>query len=210
MQLVKDFATSDAQRRNAAWTVLSSDPRSGLITRLLQLREEDAKADTDKLAIAFLFCNLNADYEANKARIVSAVLKEPNPYSDWEAELIGRLIKRGDKNLLPVLFVVSEWSDGGLAEELSSIFEEELKSNPQVFLLQLKTVPKKIREKVYELFDEDTLTLDEISKIKAYLQSVSSESSVGLSSPKSNEAQVAKELSAKLSQVESRLKKEKP
>jgi len=212
LQLVRDFATSDAQRRKDAWKVLSSYPRPDLIKMLLRLRD-DAKVDTDRLAIAFLLCNLDVDYEPNKESIVSAMLQKPhvgNPYSDWEAELIGRLVRRGDKNLLPALFGVSEWSDGGLSEELSSIFEEELKSNPQVFLLKIKTVPKNIREKVYDLFDEDTLTLDEISKIKVYLQSVSSESSVGLPSTKSTEVQVAKELSAKLSQVESRLKKEKP
>src|SRR5713226_6406489 len=122
LTLAKDFATSDAQKRDVAWKTLSSYERSDLIKSLLALRNNDAKNEPDRLAIAFLLCNLDFDYNANKEIIVTTLTGErryPDTYSDWKTELLGRLIQSGDKNLLPVLFSIVKRSDGGWSEELS-------------------------------------------------------------------------------------------
>jgi len=201
--LAKDFATSDKGKRDDAWKSLSTLSRVDLVSTLVRLRDNGTAVDSDRIAVAFLLCNLDSDYEANKSLIVAAVTKEPhheNILADWEAELIGRLISRGDRDLLTVLFKVSEWSDGALSASLSTIFEEQLTSDSAAFLSQLTLVSKNTRRKVYERFDEDTLTLDEIARVRAYLTSIQSE-------PKSMRSLVARELATKLSQVKSRLRK---
>ena len=74
---------------------------SYVINRLSQLRKAGTKDETDKVAIAFVLCNLDFEDDANKEVIVPALMKEPhseNSHSDWEAGLIGRLIRRRNKN----------------------------------------------------------------------------------------------------------------
>jgi len=136
--LAKDFSTSDARKQDLAWKTLNSYARSDLVNGLSQLGKAGTKDETDKVAIAFVLCNLDFEYDANKEVIVAALMKEPhseNSRSDWEAGLIGRLIKRGDKNLLPVLFRVAEWSDGALSEELAGVYLDNWRSDPKGFLI---------------------------------------------------------------------------
>lgn len=77
----------------------------------------------------------------NKQAIVEAFAKEPhvkNPDSDWEAELIRRLIEKGHDDLLPTLFAASEWADGALAGDLAYFFADRLRSTPQEFTLNIE------------------------------------------------------------------------
>jgi len=181
--LAKDFATSDDRKQDLAWKKLNSYSRSDLVNRLSQLQEPGIKDETDKVAIAFVLCNLDFSYDANKQVIVTALTKEPhskNSQSDWEAGLIGRLIRRGDKNLLPVLFGVAEWSAGALSEELAGIYLDNWRSDPKGSLLGLKSVPMTARRRVYSLLvNDELLTADDSSKMKTYLRSASHDSNIG-------------------------------
>jgi hypothetical protein len=181
--LARDFATSDSRRRDLAWKTLNSYPRSELIEKLVQVQEDNATDEPDRLAVAFVLCNLDFDYGANKQLIVATMRKEPhnqNPYSDWAAELIGRLIRRGDKTLLPVLFEVAEWSDGALSEEISGVYLDSWRSDPKGFLTELKAVPMTARRQVYFLLINDVLlTAEDSSKMKVFLRSASNDLSVG-------------------------------
>jgi len=68
-----------------------------------------------------VLCNLDYEYPTNVRIIVSAVTKLPhnqNNFADSAAAMLGRLIQRGDKGLLRVLFAAAPYSDAALGEAL--------------------------------------------------------------------------------------------
>ena len=84
-----------------------------------------------------------------------------------------RLIQRGDKALLRVLFLSASWSDGDLAEGLGETFSRELNQEPDRFLAELKPIPPKTRHEVYDLIEfSDSLTRDEVISLKGRLSSI--------------------------------------
>src|SRR5207253_10459443 len=98
-----------------------------------------------QLSVAFVLCNLNYEYQTNVQIVVYALTKVPhnqNPHADIAGAMLGRLIHRGDKSLLRVLFGAAPWSDAALSEELSDTFSEELRSDPKEFLIKLRDEPK--------------------------------------------------------------------
>ena len=104
------------------------------------------------------------------------MLREPhtqNPDSDWELELVHRLIARGDTQLLPALFKVVPWADGAMAEAVSGYVTYHIRNQPEQFLLQLKPQPKELRLAVYGcLMSDEVLTDESLASIKQYLESV--------------------------------------
>jgi uncharacterized protein YceH (UPF0502 family) len=140
------------------------------------------------------------DYNAHRLVIVNALTKEPhyeNPFNDWELGLVGRLISRGDKTLLSVVFNAAAWSDGAMTEDISDIIEQELISDPGSFVDQLGRLPRDSRKNVYGLIDGQTLQAAGIAKVKNYLGSRQS---------KHNNDEIVRELLHRLSEVELKLK----
>ncbi len=195
ISIVRSFATSDASKQGTAWTALRAYHRDEIIGELRRLQNDETISEADRIAIAFALCNMDFDYSVHRQLIVTGLETEPhykNPLADWEAGLIGRLIDRGDKDLLPVLFRASQWSDGAMAEDLSNIFEQELVKNPESFVVQLTNVPSGVRKSVYRLIEYKRLPTKDVEKLKSYLSSALSDSGKG---------HIARELLMKLGQL---------
>lgn len=147
---VETFA--EGEGNDASWQKLNARPREELINDLIHLRQSVAENDPMQVKIAFVLCYLDYDYAANKAIIISALSKSSpyeGLYGDDVVVLIGRLIRRGDASLLPVVFAATPWSDGALSEGLAVIIAEEAHNHPAVFLSQLKDEPVAVRNEVY-------------------------------------------------------------
>ena len=175
-KLIKTFSEDVAENGQAAWQKLQSYPRKDLIGSLLGMRENLPKDSPMQLSVAFVLCNLNYEYPTNVQISVSALTKVPhnqNAYADIAGAMLSRLIHRGDKDLLRVLFAAVPWSDAALSEGLSDTFAEELRSDSKEFLLKLKDEPKETRSKVYRLIDSGSLTAEDIRKLRGQLVSLS-------------------------------------
>ena len=160
----------------AAWRKLQTYPRNNLIHALSDMRASLPKDSPMQYSLAFVLCNLDHEYRANVQVIVSALTNVPhnqNYYADIAAGMLSRLIHRGDKDLLRVLFAAVPWSDAALSEGLSDTFAEELRSDSKEFLLKLKDEPKETRSKVYRLIDSGSLTAEDIRKLRGQLVSLS-------------------------------------
>jgi len=182
IKLVNQFASS-GNEADAAWKQFQSYPRQELITSLLRLQQSLAADDRQRVLISFALCNLNYEYEKNRAVVVSS-LSEQTHYKDfdaeWAASLLESLMKRGDKNVLPSLFSVAPRSDGSFAEELGGVYLNAWHSDPKEFLMGLKSVPIKARRSVYFLLLNDELLTDaDTTKMKAYLRSAEHDSAIG-------------------------------
>ena len=179
MALVVKFSGTDNDEASESWEKLTAYPRQELLEHLLQISHTLREDDHHRVSIAFVLCNLNYEYQANKEILVSALVAAPpyqGLYSDWAAELINRLIERGDKELISNLFTATRWADGAFAASLSGYLTRHFKRDPHNFLLRLKTHPKEIRHSVYELFlSDEMLTTEDIENVKVYLQSVRQE-----------------------------------
>ena len=189
-RLIKTFSEDVGENGRAAWQRLQSYPREDLINSLLKLRHDLPKDSPMQYSIAFVLCNVNYEYQANVRVIVSALTKVPheqNYDADSAASMLGRLIHRGDKELLRVLFGAVPWSDGALAEGLSDAFSEELRSEPKEFLTRLKNEPKDTRSKIYTLIASGLLNAKDLQNLKGQLASLPRTSPI---------FQVAKELLA--------------
>lgn len=186
--LVEKFSEDSGEDGQVAWRKLQSYPHDYLITSLLHLQSTLPADDPLRPKIAFVLCNINYEYQANAQVITSALSKTPryrNFFADQAEVLISRLIHRGDKELLHVLFAVVPWADAALAEGLQDTFTEELRDDTEQFLLKLKAEPVNIRSKVYELIHHaGSLTKEEIIQIRNHLVSIPHDSSI---SPISNE-----------------------
>lgn len=175
MSLVNQIAAG-ADERSESWKALNNTPREELITRLQRIRDGLPDNDRRRISVAFVLCLLGHDYENNKSLIVKAMLREPhqeNPDSDWELELVHRLIARGDTQLLPALFQMVPRADGAMAEAISGYVTYHMRNQPEQFLLELKPQPKELRLAVYWcLMHDELLTDEDLASLKRYLESV--------------------------------------
>lgn len=172
--LIKTFSEDIGPDGKAAWQKLQSYPREDLIKSVLALRDSLGKDDPRRYSIAFVLCNLDYENQANVEQVVAALKPAgANYYADSAATMLGRLVHRGDKGLLKVLFDAVSSSDASLGEALSDVFSDELRSNPKEFLTQLKDEPKPIRLKVYKLIESGSLTAKDIENLRVNLQSLS-------------------------------------
>jgi hypothetical protein len=173
---IKTFSADVGEDGQKALNELRSRPQKELISDLLRLRTNLAPDDSLQPQLAFVFCYLNYECAANTNVVVSALSKTPkfkNFYADQAAALIGRLMKRGDKSLLPVLLNSVPWSDGALSEELAAILGNELLSDTETFLDALRDGPEGVRLKTYELLhNAGGLSADDREAIKTHLRKI--------------------------------------
>jgi len=177
IEQVRKFANDEGAAGQAAWETLNAYPRQELISSLTKIQKATPESDPLRVDIAFVLCNLDYEYQPNRQLIVSAFTKT-NRHALGEERLISRLILRGDKELLPVLFSAVEWSDGAVSEGLSDTFAEQLRSDPEKFLLELKSEPLGVRQKVYALMDDSVLSEEDVKKVKKYLAALPRDSGI--------------------------------
>jgi hypothetical protein len=190
-QQIEVFSTDLGDLGAAAWSQLQSYPRAELIDRLTQMRDNSSPDDIVRPNIAFVFCNLDQDYGPNRDAIVAAFNQSPDTADLYEV-LLDRLIQRGDKDLLQVLFEMATRSDGALSEGLAATFSEQTKTNTEAFLVQLSKQPRSIRSQIGEFVNSATSDEDKGS-IKTFLKSIPA------TSPLFN---LAKELEGDLSKID--------
>lgn len=174
---VREFARDEGPPGKRAWEELNAYPRQELIDSLLRLRGATPEGDPLRTDIAFVLCNFDHDYQANRSAITTAFAKT-SPHVFGEERLIIRLVARGDTDLLPVLFSAAGWSDGALSAGLSETFAEQLRSDPERFLLKLKDEPSGTRREVYEVLSGTRLPENDVAEIRKYLKSVREDAAV--------------------------------
>lgn len=183
LKKVEQFASSDEHSSVSAWQSLQGRSRSKLIQDLTRSMEASAPNDRDRVLIAFTFCRLGHEYASNRKIVISALSKEPpfkNLFADWAVSLVRRLIIQGDKDLLVLLFEVSEWSDGAMSVELAHAFSQALATDPETFLRMLSSQPESTRSRVINLLKENSLTADEKTKVEYDLKNLSRQSKLRL------------------------------
>jgi hypothetical protein len=177
IELVRKFVGDEGAVGQEAWKKLTTYPRQELISSLTNIQKAAPEGDPIRIDIAFVLCPLDYEYQPNRQLIITAFTKT-NRHALGEERLLCRLIRRGDQELLPVLFSAAEWSDGALSEGLSDTFAEQLRSDPGKFLLELKTEPFEVRQKVYALLDETALSEEDVKKVREYLAALPRDSAI--------------------------------
>jgi hypothetical protein len=175
LALAKKFAVG-IENEEAVLQELGRHPRLEILERLTKLQEASREETRASFSIAFLLCNLDYDVENNKRAVVEAFkrdLHSRHPDSEWEACVLDRLMKKGHKDLLPVLFDAVEYSDGALSQSLSGFLLEQLRDEPQDFLVQLNRQSKSVRQLVYSFLAYAEIAPEELNKTIRYLNSVS-------------------------------------
>ncbi len=204
IEAVEVFASQGGEAGERAWKKMELSPRQDLNKSLERIRDTTKHNELLRIQIAYVLCVLGQDYDRNRTLVTSSMISRSNPNQlprDEITLLIAGLIARGDKDLLQVLFPVSQWSDGSLSEALAATFVKETLANPDKFLLELKLQPKQIREKVYARFDEENLTIQDTKAIRAHLRTIPAKSPL---------TEVGRELDQTLSKLESRLSRRPP
>ena len=178
--LVKTFAEDVGPNGQAAWKELQSFPRAELIDSLSKSQSSVSNDDPQRYAIAFTLANLDYKYQDNVRILTSALTATPKPneHADTVTMMLGRLISRGDKDLLKVLFSISVSADASLGEALSETFANELRNSGREFLAKLNHESIATRTSVYKRLDSGSLTADDIKTIRIQLQSWSRDKSV--------------------------------
>ena len=171
LALVKHFA--EGEKADDEWRILQSYPREQLIESLLSLQKSVPEDDLLHYSIAFTFASLNYQYADNVKVLTHSLSPKPNGYADDVATMLARLIRAGDKNLMPVLFSSAPASDAALAEALEDIFAQEVRAEPKEFLTQLGKQPKSTRLKVYEMTANGGLTESDINELRKQLTALS-------------------------------------
>lgn len=177
---VVEFASVD-ERQSAAWQSLQSRERSKLIADLTRISNASAPDDRNRVLIAFTFCRLGHDYDANR-KIVLLALSKQSPFrnfGDWAASLVNDLMIQGDHDLLAPLFDACEWSDGAMSTELASDFSRALLTQPESFLKSLSSRREPARQCVLMLLNDYNLSVEEHAKVIAYLNKVPRQSQLG-------------------------------
>ena len=175
MSLVKKFAAS-AQNDQAVFQELARYSRTDVIDQLLKLRKAFPQHAADRVSIGFLLCYLDHDVAQNKLAIAEAFTREPftkNAHADWEAELLRRLINSGHRDLLPTLLVATERADGALSSSLSDFFCDQLRREPEDFIVQVSMQPERVRQAVYASIAYGEFSRDDQEKFRRYLNSTS-------------------------------------
>ena len=171
---IEVFSTDVGESGATAWSQLQSYPRDELVKRLAQLRDNASPDDFVRTNIAFVFCNLDQVYATNRDAIVTAFNQSPDTADLYEV-LLDRLIQRGDKDLLQVLFEMATRSDGALSDGLATTFAEQTKTSTEAFLVQLAKQPRSVRSQIGEFVNSATSN-DDKNSIKTFLKSVPSTS----------------------------------
>jgi hypothetical protein len=190
LDLVETFSTDVGEAGEDAWKQLQGYSRQELIDRVLKIGEEPDQDDFVRTNIAFLMCNLDQDYESNREIIVSAFNQSPDTAELYEAQ-IDRLIRRGDKGLLQVLFEITPQSDGALSDGLAETFAFQIKTDTEGFLAQLKNQPRSTRSQIAD-FVNSAISDQDRSAVRSSLRSIPENSQL---------ANLAKEVESDLSQV---------
>ena len=180
--LVEKFSEDVGDKGQAAWQKIQAYPRKDVIDSLSRLQQNLPANDSLRPKVAFVLCNMDYNYHNNKQVIVSALARH-SQYQNFDADqaqvLLSRLIRRGDKELLRVLFAASSWSDGALSEGLADTFTQELRSDPEKFMLELKDQPEQTRRRVFALIESaDSFTEEDKKHLRAYLSSVPKKSAI--------------------------------
>lgn len=177
-KLVKTFSGDIGENGQAAWRKLQSYPRDKLIESLLSLQKSVPEDDLLHYSIAFTLASLNYQYADNVKVLTHSLSPKPNGYADDVAMMLARLIRAGDKNLMPVLFSSAPASDAALGEALEDIFAQEVRAEPKEFLTQLGKQPKDTRLKVYEMTANGGLTESDINELRKQLTTLSHDPAV--------------------------------
>ena len=175
LDLAKKFSVG-IENEEAVLQELGRHPQLEIAQRLMKLQEASQKDPHASVSIAFLLCNLDYDVENNKRVIVAEFVKDYHsrgPYSEWEACVLDRLMKKGHKDLLPVLFDSVEYSDGAMAQSLSYFFLRQLRDEPLDFLVQLDRQSKSVRRVVYSFLAYADIAPEELNKTVRFLNSIS-------------------------------------
>lgn len=167
---IEAFSTDVGELGEAAWQQLQAYPRQELVDRLVLMRDASNQDEFVKANIAFLLCNLDHDYEINREIIVSAFNQSPDTADLYEGQ-IDRLIQRGDKGLLQVLFAIAPRSDGALSDGLADTFAYQMTSSTEAFLTQLATQPRTTRSQVAD-FINSAISEEDKTAIKTFLKSI--------------------------------------
>jgi|GEM_PF-3541796 len=162
LDLIDIYSTDIGEQGDAAWKQLQAYPRQELIDRLSLTRDAPTDDEFARTNIAFVFCNLDHDYQVNRDILVAAFNQSPDTADLYEGQL-DRLIQRGDKGLLQVLFAIVPESDGGLSEGLGEAFAEQIKNSTEAFLTQLGTQPRTTRVQVSGLIGSSASDQDKVA-----------------------------------------------
>lgn len=190
LELVETFSTDVGEAGEDAWQQLQSYSRQELIDRVTKIGDEPDQDDFVRTNIAFLMCNLDQNYESNREIIVSAFNQSPDTAELYEAQ-IDRLIRRGDKGLLQVLFEITPQSDGALSDGLAETFAYQIKTDTEGFLAQLRSQPRSTRSQISD-FVNSAISDQDKSAVRNSLRSIPETSQL---------ANLAKEVESDLSQV---------
>lgn len=171
LALVKHFA--EGEKADDEWKKLQSYPREQLIESLLSLQNSIPEDDCRHYSIAFTLSSLDYHYEDNVKVLAHSLTPKPNECADDVATMLARLIRAGDKNLMPVLFSSAPASDAALGEALEDIFAQEVRAEPKEFLAQLGKQPKGTKLKVYEMIANGGLTQSDVNELRKQLTALS-------------------------------------
>lgn len=170
--LIKTYSEDVGSNGETACRKLQSYPREALIQSLLAMRNKLGADDPKQYWIAFVLCNLGYEYQDNVQRLTSPLRNRSSAAyenADSAATMLGRLVSKGDKALLRILFESAPTADASLAEALSDVFAGEVQTNPKEFLIELEKQPKQTRLRVYELIKSGPLAAADLKKLKANL-----------------------------------------
>jgi hypothetical protein len=174
---VETFARDEGDLGQEAWKRLNGYPKSQLIADLRSIQQNTTKGDSLYVDVAFVLCNLYHEYDPNKQIVVSAFTSKQSR-GLAEERLIDRLIRRGDKELLPVLFSAVNKSDGALAEGLAETFAGQIRDDPVSFLIKLSAESPSTRRGIYQILD-GALSAEDIELLEKRVSSSRSTSPVG-------------------------------
>lgn len=176
LALVKRFA--EGEQADDEWRKLQSYPREPLIESLLSLQKSVPEDDLLHYSIAYALASLNYQYADNVKVLTRSLTPKPNESADDVAMMLARLIRAGDKNLLPVLFSSAPASDAALAEALQDIFAQQVQAEPKEFLTQLVKQPKDTRLKVYQMTANSGLSERDVNELRKQLTALSHDPAV--------------------------------
>lgn len=175
LEQIQQFASSDERVSTPAWQTLQSRGRQKLIEDLTRISNVSPPEDRNRALIAFTFCELGHEYASNRKIVLSALSRNPpfkNLFADWTVSLVGRLMIRGDYDLLVLLFEASDWSDGASSMELAHAYSQALVNNPETFLRLLSSQSETTKSKVMTLLKHNSFAANEDTKVKLYLKKV--------------------------------------
>lgn len=149
---------------NGVWADASQLGRFDRSEEIRVLREAQVDAKDERaISVAFLLATLGQDYEANRDRLLDALSRcSDQPYpkeaqcSDFIADYLMELCRRGDASLFQPLFDVSGKADGAFSQSLGGFYSDMLWEKPEQFIKALESRPKKEqRELCYRAGVED-------------------------------------------------------